>query len=190
MITSLLPRSRQGQRARLPAAPRGDARDRSGRRRVVLGARQGVHRRAAPVPQRPDHAPAALRRRGQAVVRGPDAGPARAQARRARPGQADHPADRARDLRTREVQGRGLRADARADRAEGRRSGDHDRPRGAERQGDRPDGSPQGQPRHDQGRRAQAGGRGSSQGRRAQGARRRAGAHYPTTPSWFPRRRR
>ena len=59
----LLPRPRQGRRARLQADPRRDARDRPRRRRLVLGARQAVHRRAAAVPGGPDHPPAPLRRR-------------------------------------------------------------------------------------------------------------------------------
>ncbi len=78
----LLPRARQGRRARLQAARRGHGRHRARRRRVVLGARQGVHRAAPPVPPGLDHAPAALQRRGQAVDGGADSGPPGHQARR------------------------------------------------------------------------------------------------------------
>ena len=73
----LLPRPRQGRRARVQADPRRDARDRARRHRVVLGARQAVHRRGASVPRGPDHPPAPLRAGGQAVGGGADARAAR-----------------------------------------------------------------------------------------------------------------
>ena len=124
----LLPRPRQGRRARVQADPRRDARDRPRRRRVVLGARQAVHRRAAAVPRGPDHPPAALRRRRSS--RGPRCRcPTCPSSSPPSSGSRSRSSSRSRTRRSTpekykdEVQARMLRAD----RQEGRRPGDHGR---------------------------------------------------------------
>ena len=151
----LLPRPREGRREGVPAAVRGDARDRTRGPGALRGARQAVPGAAAPEHRgRAGHAAAALRRRGPPVLRGARC-PTTSEVKEPelQPGQAAHRSDRRRDLRTDQVPRRREGAHRGGHPAQGRGPGDRGhRARAGAGAHHRPDGGAEGEPGQEQGR--------------------------------------